>query len=80
MWKNHYGLQPSNGIVEGLKDCASGIAIWNRSDLGHIPQKIQEKSKRFQAIIQANQDGSNGEEIDRLRKEINELLNVEATR
>ena len=31
-------------------------------------------------MIQADQNGSNGEEIDKLRKEINELLDVEETR
>ena len=80
MWKNHFGLQSSNGLVEGLKDCASRLARWNCSDLGHIPWKIQEKRKSLQAMIQADLDGSNGEEIDRLSKEINELLDVEETK
>ena len=31
-------------------------------------------------MIQADLDGSNGEEIDRICKEINELLDVEETK
>ena len=77
VWKNHSGMHSSSGLVEGLNDCASGLVRWNCSDLGHIPQKIQEKRKSLQAMIQADLDGSNGEEIDRIRKEINELLDVE---
>ncbi|XP_050290428.1 uncharacterized protein LOC126728679 [Quercus robur] len=77
VWKNHSGLQSSNGLVEGIKDCASRLGGWNRFDLGHIPRNIQEKRKSLQAMIQADLDGSNGEEIDRLSKEINELLDVE---
>lgn len=44
-------LQSSNGLVEGLKDCASRLARWKRSDLGHIPRKIQEKRKSLQVMI-----------------------------
>ena len=80
MWKNHSRLQSSNGLVEGLKDCAFGLGGWNCSDLGHSPQKIQEKRKSLQAMIQVDLDESNGEETDRLRKEINELLDVEETK
>ena len=80
MWKNHSGLHSSSGLVEGLNDCASGLVRWNCSDLGHIPRKIQEKRKSLQAMIQADLDGSNGEEIDRICKEINELLDVEETK
>ena len=80
VWKNHSGLHSSSGLVEGLNDCASGLARWNYSDLGHIPRKIQEKRKSLQAMIQADLDGSNGEEIDKMRKEINELLDVEETK
>ena len=40
VWKNHSGMHSSSGLVKGLNDCASGLARWNCSDLGHIPWKI----------------------------------------
>lgn len=51
VWKNHSGMQSLNGLVEGLKNCASGLEKWNCFDLGHIPWKIQEKRKILQSMI-----------------------------
>ena len=43
-------------------------------------KKIKEKRKLLQEAVQADRDGSKGNEIDSLRKEINELLDEEEIR
>ena len=57
--------------------CAEGLTRWNNSDLRHDARMIKEKRKQLQVLIQADRDGSRGEEINAIRKEINEMLDDE---
>ena len=79
-WKDQAGLQSSSELVRALKICAEGLKIWSQHDLGHVSKKIQEKRKILQDVVQADRDGSRGDEIDMLCKEINELLDDEEMR
>ena len=54
--------------------CAEGLTRWNNSDLRHDARMIKEKRKQLQFLIQADRDESSGEEINAIRKEINEML------
>lgn len=46
---------------------------------GNIPKKIQEKKKLLIELTKSDKDGHNGKELNKLRKEINELLDGEET-
>ena len=56
------------------------LTKWSRNDLGFYVKKKKEKRILLQEAVQADQDGSKGDEIDYLRKEINELLDEEEIR
>ncbi|XP_050248503.1 uncharacterized protein LOC126695723 [Quercus robur] len=76
-WKFHLGFQTASDFAEGLRVCAEGLTRWNNSDLRHDARMIKEKRKQLQVLIQADRDGSRGEEINAIRKEINEMLDDE---
>ena len=43
----------------------------------HIPKKIEEKKKNLHKLTVQDKEGQNGAEINRLKNEINELLDGE---
>ena len=47
--------------------------------VGNIPKKIQEKRQKLNSLTIHDSDGTNGAEINLLRKEINDLLDSEET-
>ena len=67
-------------LIRGLKECADNLTKWSQNDLGSYSKKIQGKRKLLQEAVQADRDGSKAEEIDSLRREINELLDEEENR
>ena len=46
------------GLVEGLKECAARLTRWSQIDVGYYPQKIQEKRKTRQVLVQEDRDGT----------------------
>ena len=76
-WKSCLDMNSPNGFAEGLKKCAVELFKWNRNVFGHLPRQIQAKRKAFNSLILQDRDGSHREEINRLRKEINDLLDSE---
>ena len=44
---------------------------------GHVPKLIQNKRKTINALVLRDRDGSLGSEINRVRKENNDLLDNE---
>ena len=70
-------LYNPNGMVAGLKQCANRLSRWNKSVFGHVPRQIQSKRKALNELVLRDHDGSNGREINKLRKEINDLLDCE---
>lgn len=64
-------------IVAGLKQCAADLSRWNRSVFGQVPRQIQKKRKVLYDLVLRDQNGSNGSEINKTRKEIYELLDCE---
>ena len=79
-WRNQMGINSQTDLIGGLKECAETLTKWSRNDLGFYAKKIKEKKKLLQEAVQANRDGSKGDEIDYLRKEINGLLDKEEIR
>ena len=80
MWTNFPGIQSTIGLVEGLKECAAGLTRWSQTNVGYHPQKLQEKRKTLQALVQKDEDGNRGVEINGLQKEINELRKHQRSR
>ena len=78
--RNQMGINSQTDLIGGLKECSKTLTKWSRNDLGFYAKKIKEKRKLLQEAIQADRDGSKGDEIDYLRKEINELLDEEEIR
>lgn len=76
-WKSCLDMNNPNGFVEGLKKCAVELFKWNRTIFGHLLRQIQAKRKAFNSLILQDRDGSHGAEINRLRKEIIDLLDSE---
>ena len=70
-------MNTSEGMASGLKLCASKIDLWNSSTFEQIPKLIQEKRKLLSSMTQQDKDGSLGVEINKVRKEINGLLDDE---
>ena len=65
------------GIVARLSCCAEKLFIWNNMVFGQIPKRIQEKRETLKNLVCRDKNGRLGNEINMLRKEINELLESE---
>ena len=79
-WKSQLGVHSPIELIGGLKECADNLTKWSQNDLGFYSKKIQGKRKLLQEAVQAVRDRSKAEEIDSLRREINELLDEEEIR
>ena len=73
-WNESVNLYTLNGMAAGLKQCAADLSRWNRSMFGLVPRKIQNKRKVLNELVLRDQDESNGSEINKIKKEINDLL------
>ena len=78
-WSGSLVSRSPAGIVEGLRCCEAALASWSSEVYGNIPKKIQEKKKLLTELTKRDKDGQHGKEINKLRKEINELLDDEET-
>ena len=76
-WCSRSNLSTPKGIASTLSDCAVDLKAWSLAAFGQIPKVIQEKRKKLSSLIQLDNDGSLGEEINQVRKEINDLLDSE---
>ena len=70
-------LSTLKGIAENLRTCATELSRWNSAVYGQILKKIQDKRNRLNALALRERDGDLSLEINRLRGEINALLNDE---
>ena len=77
VWKDGSSRGTLDGLCEGLKQCASTLTSWSKSNFGRISKRIKEKKEALGRLIEHNDDRQNGVEINRLRKEVNELLDEE---
>lgn len=77
VWNDSSNRSTPNGLVEGLKQCASALTAQSKSTFRRIPKRIKEKKEVLGRLIENDVDGQNGAEINKLRKEINELLDEE---
>ena len=64
-------------IVAGLKKCVDDLSKWNLLVFGHVPRQIQKKRNVLNDLVLRDQNGRNGREINKIRNEINELLDCE---
>lgn len=65
------------GLALSLKQCAADLSSWSHSVFGRIPKQIQVKRKTLQSLFLQDTDGWHGAEINRLRKDLNDLLDSE---
>ena len=63
--------------MTGLKKCANDLSKWNLLVFGHVPRQIQKKRNVLNDLVLRDQNGRNGREINKIRKETNELLDCE---
>ena len=76
-WCSGIDLNTPNGIASALIACAADLKAWSSTAFGQILKVIQDKRKKLSDLIQLDKDGSLGEEINQVRKEINDLLDSE---
>ena len=67
-------LHDLSGFSIGLKKCVDNLAKWGKSVFRQIPKKIQEKKAMLDELLKNETARQNGAEINKLRKEINLLL------
>ena len=76
-WTGSVRANNPSDIVAGLKRCADELSRWNRTVFGHVPRQIQKKMNVLNDLVLRDQNGRNGREINKIRNEINELLDCE---
>ena len=77
VWNEGTSLNNPSGLITGLRQCVDALSKWSNLAFGQIPKKIQEKKKALSALTKDDIDRQNGAKINRLRREINELLDEE---
>ena len=70
-------LSTPEGIAENLRICAVDLSRWNSTIYEQIPKKIQDKRNRLNALPMHEKDEDLSLEINRLRGELNDLLDDE---
>ena len=76
-WTGSVRANNPSDIVAGLKKCAGELSKWNLLVFSHVPRQIQKKRNVLNDLVLRDQNGRNGREINKIRKEINELLDCE---
>ena len=76
-WVGSQDLHSPSGIAARLRSCAENLFKWNKMVFGQIPKKIKEKRDTLNSLVSRDRNGSLGGDINKLRKEINELLDSE---
>lgn len=61
----------------GMKQCADKLTRWNKTTFRHFQRQIQNKRKTLGEMVLRDRNGRLGREINKLRKEINDLLDSE---
>lgn len=79
VWSSGSITDTPEGIASCLQRCVANLACWNKEVMGNIPWKIREKKKSLTSLTTHDHDGNLGANINRLRKEINDLLDSEET-
>ena len=76
-WEGCLDQNTPEGVVASLQNVAADLVRWNVSVFGYIPKQIQNKQKELSALVLQDRNGVMGKEINRLRSEINDLLDRE---
>ena len=63
--------------MASLQNVAADLVRWNALVFRYIPKQIQNKWKELNALVLQDRNGVMGKEINRLRSEINDLLDSE---
>ena len=67
-------MSTPEGIAKNLRICATDLSRWNLAVYRQIPKKIQDKRNRLNALAMRENDEDLSLEINRLRGELNDLL------
>ena len=73
----HAVTQTHLGLALSLKHCIVDLSSWIHSVFGHIPKQIQTKRKALHSLFLQDTNGRHGAKINRLRKDLNDLLDSE---
>ena len=76
-WGFGVDLSTPEGIAKNLRICAADLSRWNLAVYGQIPKKIHDKRNRLNALAMHEKDEDLSLEINRLRGELNDLLDDE---
>ena len=76
-WERCLQMNTPSSVVDRLKRCVADLLRWNKSVFGHVPKQIQNKRRALNDLVLRDRDGNLGSEINKLRKEINVLLDSE---
>ena len=77
VWNANGNLHDPVSFSAGLKVYANRLDKWGKYVFRQIPKKIQEKKERLGELLRDDTTLQNGAEINKLRKEINLLLDDE---
>ena len=77
VWRANVNLHDPSSFSFGLTNCASSLSKWGMSVFGQIPRKLKEMQDSLSVLTKEDTSGQNRAEINRIRKEINILLDDE---
>lgn len=76
-WSAYCDTNTRGGLALSLKHYAVDLLSWSHSVVGHIPKHIHTKKKALHSLFLKDTDGRHRAEINRLRKDLNNLLDSE---
>ncbi|KAL0449573.1 UNVERIFIED_CONTAM: hypothetical protein Slati_1513700 [Sesamum latifolium] len=78
-WKGEIGTTPTKGLMHKIRSCRLDLLQWNRSSFGHISGRIKELNEQLNLDTNKEITDIVGHRHDRLRTELEELLEREET-
>ena len=76
-WGMGFDLSTLEGVMDNLSSYAADLKNWSSKVFGQIPKKIQTKRNALNSLTLQDKDGTPSNEINCLRREINDLLDDE---
>ncbi|XP_075644989.1 uncharacterized protein LOC142615978 [Castanea sativa] len=77
VWSGCSDLHSPSGLATRLQQCSNALRKWSKGVFGNIPKKIGEMRNTLHELTVLDNEGQNGVKSNRLRKEINDLLDRE---
>ncbi|KAL0355322.1 UNVERIFIED_CONTAM: putative mitochondrial protein [Sesamum radiatum] len=73
-WKSEIGSNPTKGLMHKIRSCRLDLLQWNRSSFGHISGRIKELNEQLNLDTNKEITDTVRRRHDRLRTELEELL------